>query len=158
MRLLFAPDTAPLPSFVDREIEVVYLNTHLVYPIATRYPSTLITEIATDFKALIPILDWHVSCIIQGMMFRPKFAIEIWTKAPLAPKGDFQMFTVGQQNGSARAPMDKRLFGAIVIVAIFAMLVTTGCGGGSNIQVTTAGPNSTTISFGDAADSAGHRL
>lgn len=62
------------------------------------------------------------------------------------------MFTATTKQAQQKRQWTSALFGAIVFVAIFAMLVSTGCGGGSNTNVTTAGPNATTISFGDASD------
>jgi len=81
------------------------------------------------------------------MMLRPTLA----TNARLALKGDFQMFTATTVTAQPKRPWTTALFGAIVFVAICAMLVTTGCGSSTN-ATTTAGANSTTISFGDAAD------
>jgi mucin-22 len=63
------------------------------------------------------------------------------------------MFTATTVSAQSQRPWTKALFGAIVFVAICAMLISTGCGGGSNNTVTTAGPNSTTISIGDAPSS-----
>jgi hypothetical protein len=96
-------------------------------------------------NSLCKIPDWHVICIIQGTMFRPKTA----TNAFFAPKGDIQMFTGTTISAQPKRPWTNALFGAIVFFAVCALLVTTGCGGGSN-NVTTAGANSTTVSFGDA--------
>ena len=62
------------------------------------------------------------------------------------------MFTKTTVSAQPRRPWTSALFGAIVIVAICAMLVATGCGSSSNNNVSAVGPNSTTISFGDATN------
>ncbi len=82
------------------------------------------------------------------MMLRPNLA----TTARLALKGDLEMFTKTTVSAQPRRPWTSALFGAIVIVAICAMLVATGCGSSSNNNVSAVGPNSTTISFGDATN------
>jgi len=60
------------------------------------------------------------------------------------------MFTGTKVSAQPKRPWTSALFGAIVFVAVCALLVSTGCGGGSSNPITTAGANSTTISFGDA--------
>jgi trimeric autotransporter adhesin len=90
--------------------------------------------------------DWQASCIIPSIMFRPTSA----TKETLALKGAIQMFTGTTVSAQPKRPWTSALFGAIVFVAVCALLVSTGCGGGSSNPITTAGANSTTISFGDA--------